>query len=98
MTQAPDVVVAVAAYVPVAVTMRSSAMSPSGEVMIRVVNDGPGATLCVATVLAPKINSFGTVVVAEPLVGLVLFPLDPDTTSNALTGSIPRYSSTRTSG
>ena len=59
MTQGPaPVSVAVALLLPAVVTTLSSAISPSGEVMIRDVNPLPAAFVVVATVLAPKINSF----------------------------------------
>ena len=96
MTQGPEEVkVAVALLLPVVVTTLSSAKSPSGEVMIREVNPLPAAAFPVATVFAPKINSFAIFVVAEPLLAAVLFPLKPAVTSTAFT---PRYSRIRTSG
>ena len=63
--------------------------------MILDVNPLPAAWVVVATVLAPKINSFVPVVVAAPLLALALFPLAPAVTSTAVT---PRYSRMRTSG
>jgi hypothetical protein len=96
MTQGPDEVnVAVALLLPAVVTTLSSAMSLSGEVMIRAVNPLPAAAFPVATVFAPKINSLALVVVAGPLFALALFPLAPAVTSTAVT---PRYSRMRTSG
>jgi len=96
MTHGPAAVnVAVALLLPAVVTTLSSAMSPSGEVMIRDVNPLPAAPVSVATMFAPKINSLALVVVAEPLLAAVLFPLAPTVTSSVVT---PRYSRMRTSG
>ena len=96
MTHGPDPVnVAVALLLPAAVTILSSARSPSGAVMIRDVNPLPAVPFSVATVLAPKINSLATVVVAAPLLAVVLLPLAPAVTSSAVT---PLYSKIRTSG
>jgi hypothetical protein len=87
--------VAVALLLPAVVTTLSSAISPSGDVMIRDVNPLPAASVAVATMSAPKINSFALVVVAEPLFAAVLLPLAPALASSVVT---PRYSSIRTSG
>jgi len=96
MTQGPaEVNVAVALLLPAAVTILSSAMSPSGEVMMRDVKPLPAAAFVVATVFAPKINSLGLLVVAAPLFALVLFPLAPAVTSSVFK---PWYSRIRTSG
>jgi hypothetical protein len=58
MTQGPaELRVAVALLLPAVVTLLSSAISPSGDVMIRDVNPLPAAFVDVATVSAPKINS-----------------------------------------
>jgi hypothetical protein len=96
MTHGPAAVnVAVALLLPAVVTTLSSAMSPSGEVMIRDVNPLPAAAVPVATVFAPKINSLALVVVAEPLLAAVPLPLAPAFASSVVT---PRYSSMRTSG
>src|SRR6185437_11004738 len=96
MTQGPEEVKgAVALLLPAAVTTLSSAMSLSGEVMIRELKPVPGAAVAVNTILAAKIRSFGLVVVAEPLLAVVLLPLAPMATSTVVT---PRYSSTRMSG
>jgi hypothetical protein len=62
--------------------------------MIRAVNPLPAVEV-VATVLAPKISSFATVVVAAPLLAVALFPLAPAVTSTVLT---PLYSRMRISG
>ena len=96
MTQGPeDVNVAVALLLPAVVTTLSSAMSPSGDVITRVVNPLPAAAVPVYTMFAPKISSLALVVVAEPLFAAVPLPLAPAVTSNVVT---PRYSSMRTSG
>src|SRR5580658_7887717 len=96
MTHAPESVnVAVALLLPAAVTILSSARSPSGDVMMREVKPLPVAPFSVATVLAPKINSFALVVVAAPLLAAVLLPLAPAVTSSAVT---PLYSRIRMSG
>jgi hypothetical protein len=87
--------VAVALLLPAVVTTSSSAMSPSGEVMIRDVNPLPAAPVMVYTVLAPKISSLPLVVVAGPLLAMSLFPLAPAFASSVVT---PRYSRIRTSG
>ena len=59
MTQGPaEPSVAVALLLPAVVTILSSAISPSGEVMMRDVNPLPAAPVKVATMFAPKISSF----------------------------------------
>src|SRR6266581_1478431 len=55
--------------------MRSSAMSPSGEVSKRLVKPVPGPVVKVATMLAPKSRSVALVVVADPLVVVLLLPV-----------------------
>ncbi len=96
MTHGPEAVnVAVALLLPAAVTILSSARSSSSEVMMRLVNPLPTVLFPVATVFAPKINSFALVVAAAPLFALALLPLAPAITSRAVT---PRYSRMRTSG
>jgi hypothetical protein len=96
MTQGPEEAnVALALLLPAVVTILSSAISPSGVVITRDVKPLPAAFVAVATVLAPKINSLGLLVVAAPLFALVLLPLAPAVTSTAVT---PRYSRMRTSG
>ena len=96
MTQGPEEVnVAVALLLPAVVTTLSSAISPSGAVMMRDLKPLPAARVVVATMFAPKINSFALVVFAEPLLDVALFPLAPAVTSTAVT---PRYSSIRMSG
>ena len=96
MTQGPeDLNVEVALLLPAMVTTLSSAMSPSGDVIMRDVNPLPAAPVDVDTVFAPKINSFALVVVADPLFADVPLPLAPAVTSSVVT---PRYSTMRTSG
>ena len=86
---------AVALTEPVAVTMRSSAMSRSGVVMIRDVNPVPAAVVVVVTRSAPKISSFTAVVVAAPLLAVAAVPNAPAVLSRVET---PAYSRMRTSG
>jgi hypothetical protein len=96
MTHGPEEVsVAVALLLPAVPATLSSAISPSGEVMMREVNPLPAAPVKVNTMFAPKINSLALVVVAGPLLANVLFPLKPAVTSTAFT---PLYSKMRTSG
>jgi len=59
------------------------------------VNPLPALFVVVKIISAPKTNSFATVVVAEPLLGLELFP-----TADAVASKVetPRYSKMRTSG
>ena len=84
ITHGPEPVnVAVALLLPAVVTTLSSARSPSGVVMIRDVNPLPAAAVPVATMFAPKINSFALVVVAAPLFALALLPLAPAVTSSS---------------
>ena len=85
---------AVALLLPAVVTTLSSAISPR-DVMIRDVNPLPAAPVVVATMSAPKINSFALVVVAAPLLAAVLLPLAPALASSVVT---PRYSRIRMSG
>jgi hypothetical protein len=87
--------VAVALLLPATVTILSSARSLSGDVIIRDVKPVPAVRFVVATVFAPKINSFATVVVAAPLLAAVAVPLAPAVTSSVVT---PRYSKIRMSG
>ena len=56
---------AVALLLPAVVTTLASAISPSGTGIIRDVNPLPAALVKVATISAPKISSFATVVVVE---------------------------------
>src|SRR5689334_10333797 len=73
-------------------------MSPSGDVITRLVNDVPAPLVLVATRFAPTIRSFALVVVAAPLLGDVLEPFAAATTSTGLLVAIPLYSAIRTSG
>src|SRR5262249_41081923 len=96
ITQGPaEPSVAVALLLPAVVTTLSSAMSPSGEVMIREVNPVPADAVVVATMFAPNISSLARLVVADPLLAAVPLPLAPEVTSTVVT---PRYSRMRTSG
>jgi len=96
MTQGPEELkVAVALLLPAVVTTLSSAISPSGEVMIREVNPVPAEAVVVPTILAPNINSLARLVVADPLLAAVPLPVAPEVTSTVVT---PRYSRMRTSG
>ncbi len=78
--------------------MRSSAMSPSGEVSKRLVKPVPGPVVKVATMLAPKMRSVALVVVAEPLLVVELLPVAAAVTSTGLLRSAPLYSRMRMSG
>src|SRR5580700_6700593 len=96
ITQGPEPSsVAVALLLPAVVTTLSSAISPSGDVIIRDVNPLPADSVVVATMSAPKINSFVLVVVAEPLFAAEPLPLAPALASSVVT---PRYSRIRRSG
>src|SRR5215470_5095745 len=96
ITQGPAPLnVAVALLLPAVVTTLSSAISPSGVVMMRDVNPLPAPPVSVATMFAPKINSFAFVVVAVPLFDVALLPTAPAVTSSVVT---PRYSRIRISG
>src|SRR5215469_6731920 len=96
ITQAPaEFSDALALLLPATLTTLSSAISPSGEVIMREVNPVPAARVEVATVFAPKINSLATLVVMAPLLAVLLFPLAPAVTSSVPT---PLYSRIRTSG
>ena len=96
MIQAPDCSVSLwHCSCPPSSRSSSSAMSPSGTVMIREVNPLPAAVVIVATMFAPKISSLALVVVAAPLLAVALLPLAAAFASSAVT---PRYSRMRTSG
>src|SRR5262245_31967611 len=73
-------------------------MSPSGDVITRLVNEAPGPVVLFATRFAPTIRSLGLVVVAAPLLPLLPVPVASATTSTGLTGEIPLYSAMRMSG
>src|ERR1051325_8859291 len=72
-------------------------MSPSGLVMTRDVNDGPGPVVCFWTMLPPTNRSFALVVVAKPLSGLRLLPCPAAVTSTGFDVAMPLYSAMRTS-
>jgi hypothetical protein len=76
----------------------SSAISESGEVMMRAVKPAPGPAVPVKMVSAPKISSLAEVVVAEPLLAVVLLPTAAAVTSSGLEVSAPAYSKARMSG
>jgi len=96
ITHGPELfIVAVALLLPAVVTVLSSAISPSCDVMIREVKPLPADIVVENTISAPKISSFALVVVAAPLLGVVLLPLAPAVTSSVVT---PRYSRIRISG
>ena len=75
-----------------AVALRSSAMSPSGDVMMRLVKPAPAAVNRFFVIPAPKISSVGVVVVTPPLLASVLVPEAERLTSNGVLASRPRYS------
>lgn len=88
---------ATALLLPVLVTTLSSAISPSGFVMIRDPKPVPGPVNLPAVIPAPKINSIAAFVFTAGLLALLLLPAAPAVTSNGLDVSRPLYSSTRTS-
>jgi hypothetical protein len=100
ITQPPALVSgAVALYVPVAVTIRSSARSESGFVMILTVYPVPAPLFPVNTVFAPNSKSFAFVVAtAVPLFAGLLLPVPPTVTSSGFAVSNPLYSKIRMSG
>src|ERR1700675_2109488 len=73
-------------------------MSPSGDVIIRLVKPFPGEAVKVPTVFAANSRSVGLVVVAEPLLLVVLLPVLPTDVSTGLFRSAPLYSRIRISG
>src|SRR5215472_16618143 len=75
----------------------SSAISASGEVIIRLVKLGPAAVNPPVVVPAPKITSWAAVVVTDPLLGVVPVPTAECTTSIGYFGSRPLYSVARMS-
>src|SRR5262245_59529378 len=88
---------ATALYAPVVVTNRSSTMSKSGVVIIRLVKFAPAAEKPPVVMPAPKMSVLGTVVVTAPLLADALVPdVEVPTTSGA-TGSRPLYSVIRRS-
>src|SRR5262249_14540439 len=96
ITQGPaPLSVAVALLLPAVVTTLSSAISPSGVVMMPDVTPLPAPPVSVPTMSAPKINSSAFVVVAAPLFDVALLPTAPAVTSSVVT---PRYSRIRISG
>ena len=79
-------------------TERSSAMSPSGLVITRLVYPGPAAEKNDFVMPPPTRRSFVPVVVAVALVAVDDEPEADAATSNGAAGSSPLYSRTRTSG
>src|SRR5262249_8156282 len=99
MTQAPAPVSgALAEYEPGDETIRSSTMSPSGDVIMRAVNPRPGPAVPVTTRLAATSTTFGAVVVIAPVLDVALLPDATAAPLSGLRGSRPLYSRMRTSG
>jgi hypothetical protein len=80
------------------VTNLSSAMSPSGLVSIRSVNDVPAPVVPVVTIFPATSTSEALVVVIAPELLVALLPLAPTARSNGVDASRPLYSRTRMSG
>src|SRR5215469_708954 len=80
---------AVAGYEPTVFTTSSSAISESGDVRRRLVKPLPAPDVMVVTMFAAKRRSTGLVVVAEPLLLRLPFPLLALVTSTGALGSIP---------
>src|SRR3984893_4421450 len=97
MIQAAGWVDSGASELPVAVTIRSSAISLSGTVMMREVNPDPAPVVAVTVRSAPKISSLAKVVVAAPLLAEALLPVAAAVTSSGLLVSMPLYSRMRIS-
>src|SRR5215471_18222253 len=99
MTQLPaESSAALAPKDPTVVTTRSAARSPSGEVMIRVVNPEPALATAVDTTLPFTSRSTALVVMTVGVALVALVPVPPATTSTGFTGSTLRYWRIRTSG
>ena len=88
---------AVESYEPATVTVRSSAMSPSGLVITRDVQPEPAPVVQLLTVLAAKSKSDALVVAAAGVLLVALLPVADAVASTGLTGSSPTYSRMRTS-
>src|SRR5690348_2396471 len=73
-------------------------MSPSGDVISRLVNPEPAPAVTVLTTLAANSRSVGFVVVAAPLLEVALLPVLAAAMSTGLFGSVPLYSRIRMSG
>src|SRR3954462_13998674 len=87
ITQPPDDAnCAEAVYVPGEATTQSSAMSPSGLVIMRLIHAGPGPLVRVCTMLAATRRSWALVVVAD---GVALVALEPVPAAVASTGLPP---------
>src|SRR5438067_2144580 len=72
-------------------------MSPSGEVITRLVHPLPAPAVQVATMLAAKSRSEALVVAAAGVLLVAVLPVAEAVTSTGLTGSSPAYSRMRTS-
>src|ERR1700676_4001007 len=72
-------------------------MSPSGEVIKRLVAPVPGPVVPVQTMLAPTSRSLAFLVRTAPLLVEALLPVAAALTSRALRGSTPLYSRSRRS-
>ena len=99
ITHGPDGLTgAEALLLPVAVTILSSAILPSGDVRILWVKPLPGPVVNVSTVLAAKMRSVALAVVAAEVLLVVLLPLPAAVTSTGLLRFPPLYSRIRMSG
>jgi hypothetical protein len=90
ITQALPFCVAVAAYEPVVVTLRSSVRLP--DAADRVVHPEPALVTVLRDAPAPKSRSLALVVVTEPLLIALLVPMADVLTSSGLALSMPAYS------
>jgi len=72
-------------------------MSPLGLVITRLVKEGPGLLVVVATMLPATRSTFASDTFSVPLLLVVLEPLEAATACSGLTGSSPLYSRIRTS-
>src|SRR5262249_16596106 len=77
---------------------RSSTISPSGLVIMRLVKPEPGLLVEVATMLPATRSTFGTDVVSAPVLLVALEPVAAATASRGFTESRPLYSRIRISG
>src|SRR5438067_608359 len=72
-------------------------MSPSGEVITRLVQPAPAPVVQVDTVLAATSRSKALVVATAGVLLVAVLPVAEELTSRGLTGSSPPYSRMRTS-
>ena len=84
-------------YAPAVVAMRSSAISPSGEVTKRSVHPLAGPWVSVETMFPETRRSPGAVVVRLPLLLVALLPVAPAVPSSTPVWATPLYSRTRMS-